>query len=187
MVIIILFQRACTPTPLPCPDGGKPQIVTVRDTQYITKTVEKPVYKPGPTIYIPGRIDTLPQDVDTLAILKDYYATRIYNDTIAIDTLGFAYVKDTVSKNEIVSRGVKLDYKIPVIKETTTITIPPKPKAQLYIGVEGLGNKQQPISYFGPALVYKTKKDAMYTLGAGYSINQGFGIKAGMLWKIKLK
>lgn len=186
LVIIILLQKACTPK-FPCPDGGEPITTVVIDTQYVDKVVTKPVYKPGETQYLPGRIDTIPADVDTTAILKDYLATRIYNDTIKVDSIGFVYLVDTVSRNEILARSFKANYKIPLIKETITTIIPPKPKNQLYVGVEGIGNKQEPISFFGSTLVLKTKKDAMYTAGAGYSVNQGFSLKAGVLWKIKLK
>ena len=186
LVIIILLQKGCSPK-VPCPDGGEP-ITTVKiDTEYVDKVVVKPVYKPGETQYLPGLIDTITTPIDTTAILKDYLATRIYSDTLKIDSIGFVYVSDTVSKNEIQARSFVANYKIPIIKETITTVIPPKPKNQLYIGAEGIGSKREPISYFGSTLVLKTKKDAMYTAGAGYSLNQGFSLKAGVLWKIKLK
>lgn len=186
LIGIIILQRACS-KPYPCPDGGKPQVVTVIDTQYITNVVEKPVYKPGKVKYLPGEEIPVFIPIDTAAILKDYYATRVYNDTVAIDSIGYAYIEDSVSKNEIQARRFSARYTVPVIKETTTITIPPKPKTQLYIGIEAGGSKINPINYFGPALVLKTKKDQMYSAGLGYTVDQGFGVKAGILWKIKIK
>lgn len=185
LLIVIVLQKSCQ-SDLPCPEGGKPIITTKIDTQYVPKRVEKSVYIPGEVEYLPGTVDSFYKDVDTAAILQDFYATRIYRDTVAIDSIGYAYITDTVSKNHIVSRLFSADYNLPVITKETTITIPPKPKTQLYVGVEGIGNKSNPISYFGPSLVLKTKKDQMYTLGAGYGVD-GASIKAGVLWKLKLK
>jgi hypothetical protein len=185
LLIIIVFQKSCQ-NDLPCPEGGEPIITTKIDTQYIPKKVEKPIYIPGAVEYLPGTVDSFYKDVDTAAILQEYYATRVYRDTVAIDSIGYAYITDTISKNLIVNRLFGAEYTLPVITKETTITIPPKPKAQLYVGVEGIGNKSNPISYFGPSLVLKTKKDQMYTLGGGYGAD-GASIKAGVLWKLKLK
>jgi len=186
LACIILLQRACTPV-VKCPEGGKPRTVIIRDTQYITKIVEKIVYRPGAVKYLPGEKIYVQMPVDTVAILKDYFASRVYNDTIAIDSIGFAYIQDTVSRNQIIARVLSAEYKIPVVIERVTTIVPPVEKNQVYIGIEAAGNKKQPISYFGPSLVLKTKKDKMYTAGVGYTIEQGFGVKAGVLWKIKLK
>jgi hypothetical protein len=88
LVIVILLLKMCSPKPPVKPGDdikvkGKKYVVLHRiiDTQYIPKT--KIVYKPGETIYVekPIYID-VPADVDTGAILKDYYAKRVYKDTI---------------------------------------------------------------------------------------------------------
>lgn len=186
LVIIILLQRSCK-SDIPCPEGGKPVITVKVDTQYVTKQVNKPVYVPGETEYLPGTVDSFYKDVDTAAILQDFYATRVYRDTIAIDSIGYAYITDTISKNKIESRWFSANYKLPIITKETTVVIPPKAKTQVYAGFEGVVNRNEPLSYFGPTLTLKTKKDGMYTLGAGYDLNGGVSIKAGILWKIKLK
>ena len=185
LAIIILIQRSCGKSKFPCPDGGKPIITTVIDTQYVDHTVVKTAYKPGKPIYVPGTVDSFYKNVDTLSILRDYYASRVYNDTVTIDSIGYAYILDTISKNAIQSRKFKATYKIPVITKETTVVIPPKKKFEMYAGFEGLGFVDEPLDYFGLSFVAKTKKDKMYTLGFGASPTQGIGIKAGLLWKIK--
>ena len=186
LVIIIFLQRACSPVNPTPPTPPKPEIITIIDTQYITKEVKKPVYVPGEVEFLPG--DTLYEEVDTAAILKDFYATRIYKDTVQIDSVGYAYITDSITQNKIKSREFKATYTLPVVTKTTTITLPPTPRTQLYVGAEAVGNAGYPIHYFGATTVLKTKQDAMYTLGAGYTLGQrGVSIKAGMLWKLKVK
>ncbi len=183
LVVIILLLRSCGPG-----TGGtnEPDTVRVVDTTYIDVIKEVPVYKPGPVIYIPG--DPVPgTPVDTAAILKDYFAKVVYKDTIRLDSLGFIYVKDTISQNRIQSRKLAFDYKIPIIKETTTITIPPKPKLQVYGGIEMMVGAPTGLTYFGPALTLKSKKDQMYSIGAGINPTGGIQYKFGTSWKIRLK
>lgn len=183
LIIVILFLRSCSPTPTNCPEGGKPVIVKTTDTVWV-KGKDSIIYKPEKVIYIPGP-ETF-KDVDTLAILKDYFAKRVYSDKIKIDSFGYVFLTDTVSQNQIVSRKVKLDYKIPVITNTTTITIPPKLRNQVYVGINIGGNLEQPVNYLGPNFVLKTKKDKMYNLGVGIG-NGGLNYNVGTAWKIKLK
>ena len=66
LVIVIFLQRACSPVNPTPPTPSKPEIVTIIDTQYITKEVKKPVYVPGEVEFLPG--DTLYEEVDTCEI-----------------------------------------------------------------------------------------------------------------------
>ena len=71
LVAIILLNRNCggkTPQPT------EPTIITDTIIQYDTIRIEKINYIPKwKTKYI-TKVDTIPSDIDTLAILKDYYA-----------------------------------------------------------------------------------------------------------------
>ena len=178
-------RQGCTPNEIP---SDTPVVIVKVDTEYIDKVVEKPVYVPGGIIYRPF-VDTeyINLPVDTQAILKDYFATRIYHDTVAIDSIGWAYIVDSISRNQILTRRFKAKYTLPVITKTETIILPPVRKNQFYLGAEGLFNKSNPLQYLGPTALLKTKQDDIYTLGAGYTTGQGFTLKAGLLWKINHK
>ena len=83
--------------------GDKPIIVTQIDTIYSTDTIVK--YKKGKDI--PFEIYRVLEDSifihDTIQVLSDYYATRVYKDTITQDSSKF-YIQDSISQNKIQSR-----------------------------------------------------------------------------------
>lgn len=192
LVIVILLLKMCSPKPPVKPGDdikvkGKKYVVLHRiiDTQYIPKT--KIVYKPGETIYVekPIYID-VPVDVDTGAILKDYYAKRVYKDTIKLeDSLGTIALVDTIQENKIKGRLFKSNINQIVIKDSIIVE---KPSVnQVYVGgVIGV-DRVVGINFFGPSLVLKTKTDNMYSLGFGINNNRTTSVQLGALWKIKLR
>lgn len=192
LIIVILLLKMCTPKPPVKPGdtikvGGKKYTVLHRiiDTQYIPKT--KIVYKPGETIYVekPIYID-VPVDVDTGTILKDYYAKRVYKDTIKLeDSLGTITLVDTIQENKIKGRLFKSNINQIVIKDSIIVE---KPSVnQVYVGgVIGV-DRVVGINFFGPSLVLKTKTDNMYSLGFGINNNRTTSVQLGALWKIKLR
>jgi hypothetical protein len=182
----------CSPKPPVKPGdtikvGGKKYVVLHRiiDTQYIPKT--KTVYKPGETIYVekPIYID-VPADVDTGAILKDYYAKRVYKDTIKLeDSLGQITLIDTIQQNKIKGRWFKSNINQIVIKDSIIVE---KPQVnQVYVGGVIGADRVVGFNFFGPTFVLKTKSDHMYSLGIGINNNKATSIQAGALWKIKLR
>jgi hypothetical protein len=186
LIVIILFMRSCSPSPCPPTDGGKPIVVTKIDTVWKDKIIAKNIYVPGPVKIIPG--SPFYKDIDTLAILKDFFAKKIYEDSIKIDTFGYVFVRDTISENKIISRQTEGKYKIPIITKTTTTTIPYRPRNQVFIGFDVMGSKKEPINYFGPSLMFKNKVDKVYEIGLGFNpySSQVVG-KIGLKWKIKIK
>lgn len=173
-------MRSCSPTPTP----PKPPNSTTRIDTVWTKGKDSIVYKPIIKKYIVR--DTVYKDIDTLAVLKDYFAKVVYEDTIRLDTFGYVLIKDTISENRVQSRTSVANYRFPTITKTITNNITIPPKNQIYIGFDIIGNKAQPINYFGPSVLLKTKKDQIYTIGAGLTPD-GLGGKFGTLWKIKIK
>jgi hypothetical protein len=139
LIIVILLLKMCSPKPPVKPGdtikvNGKKYVVIHRtiDTQYIPKT--KTVYKPGETIYVekPIYID-VPSDVDTGAILKDYYAKRVYKDSIKLeDSLGTITLIDTIQENKIKGRWFKSNINQIVIKDSIIVEKPPV--NQFYFG-----------------------------------------------------
>jgi hypothetical protein len=147
----------------------------------------KTVYKPGETIYVekPIYID-VPSDVDTGAILKDYYAKRVYKDSIKLeDSLGTITLIDTIQENKIKGRWFKSNINQIVINDSIIVEKPPV--NQFYFGGVIGADRIVGFNFFGPSLVLKTKSDNMYSLGVGINNNRATSVQLGALWKIKLR
>jgi hypothetical protein len=136
----------------------------VHDTVYQQKTFTK--YKKGDSIPFVV-LDTtylIDQIHDTIKIISDYSRVYSYSDTIRIDSLGYAYIQDTISQNKIQGRGFKAEIKEKTIYVTKTIT--PKPKNEFYLGVLGdlraLDNKVG----LGIGLGFKMSKNSLFTINA---------------------
>jgi hypothetical protein len=178
LVIIILIMRSCggsdNTTPITPTIDNNPKVVTLYDTIF----EDKPIYIPKWNDRV--TVDTVPADIDTLSILKDYYAKYFYTDTLHIDTLGYAVVNDTISRNKVLSRNVTTNILIPNTTVTNTVYINNR---EWYWGL-GLAGKSSQLNYLGGGIMLKTKKKQIYGLGIG--VNQNFEpiISGHMYWKI---
>jgi hypothetical protein len=144
----------------------EPIIITTIDTLEIPH--DSIIYRPGKKILKDTTIyDTiaLSTPVDTMAILKDYFAKNIYKDTIKIQD-GSIAITDTISKNAIFGRSVHANITHKIIKETRELRIPYKPKNELFLGAYG------GLNTIGVGLSIKTKKSDF--IGISYS-NNGIG------------
>ena len=116
------------------------------------------------TIYL---IDTIK---DTITIVKDYNQVKVYSDTMRIDSLGYAYIQDTISRNSIIGRGFIAQIKEKVIYKT--ITNEQKQRNQLYLGFIGDLKHSNGQIGIGGSIALKTAKNTLYTATAtmnGYS------------------
>lgn len=151
--------------------------VTIKgDTSYVP--VIKNHYLPSENIIF-EKWDTLYQleYVDTAEILKDYFSFNTYSDTLK-NQYGYILVDDTISRNQILSRGVKTDLKVPEVTKTITRTILDK-RVQLYAAFGLLGNSKDLASGAELEFLLKTKNDRMVGLGYEKLFNgEGY-------WKIK--
>jgi hypothetical protein len=162
VIVILLVIIALFIFSEPVYKGGS--ISIVHDTVYQQKTFTK--YKKGDSIPFVV-LDTtylIDQIHDTIKILSDYSRVYAYSDTIRIDSLGYAYIQDTISQNKIQGRSFKAEIKEKTIYVTKTIT--PKPKNEFYLGVLGdlraLDNKVG----LGIGLGFKTSKRSLFTINA---------------------
>ena len=158
------------------------------DTLEIIKKIF--IDKPGKDIYHDTTIYVqIPMSIDTLAIIKDYFAKNVYNDTLKLDdSLGFVFIQDTISQNKIAHRTFKANVKERVINETIYLKEPAK--RQLYYGFEGTFDKIDLFKGVGGGILYKTKSDKIYKFNLGVMSNQNDinpYANFGMYWKIKLK
>jgi len=177
LVIILFLVRECR---LPSP-VLEPTIVTVYDT--VRDTVDKFVPRYIPKPYTIVQTDTLWEllNVDTSAILRDYFSTVFYRDTILSDSTAFIVVMDSIYMNRIKARDISFKLYSQAINTTTTITEPEKLRNKIFLGL-GVGGT--PTSFgFTVDVMLINKKDNAYALSYNVLTKD---IKFSMYWKIKL-
>jgi hypothetical protein len=94
------------------PDGktvkiaGKTYTIIKHEVDTIIVPVNQLVYRDGKDIYRDSIVyKTVPSNVDTNDIIKNYYSQLIYKDTLKLqDSLGFITITDSISKNKIKGR-----------------------------------------------------------------------------------
>ena len=191
LVIVILLQRACTPK-----NSESKEIIKIDGKKYevikrVTDTLKIPVihnvYKKGEDIYheVPVYVDVIvPSNIDTGLILKKFYATHVYKDTLHLkDSLGFIAVTDSISKNKLVSRS----WNAKVNKTTINNTIYLKELSnQFYLG-GSLGMQRPGQFLLGGNAILKTKTDKVFGLGVGVNSQLQPFFQGSMLWKISFK
>ena len=175
------------------------------DTVFVEKEIQVTKYVPR---YITKEVIKeveIPIDVDSLAIIKDYFSKVTVTDTLNLDydfpkevtdslgqtppsSLGFGILTDVISQNRIESREIDWFFKIPTVYNTTIVK--ELPKNEFYYGF-GLGVDQT--NGFGNLSVnglLKTKKMNIYGLNIGLS-NQAGQYKpfvgTSLYWKIGKK
>ena len=197
LLIVLAFYvvRDCSNNP---DEGGK--ITHVIDTVFQEVKVEVEKYVPKwrtkvETIEVPYQLNNPEIPIDTAAILADYYAKYKTIDTVNLPypdsvkkSFGYGVITDVISQNTIVQRSIIWNYVIPTV--THTITIHPKPRAQVYLGAMANVNSLHVLSSVSGAVLYKNKKDQIYIVNLGIADN-GSGAQpfagGGILWKIRMK
>jgi hypothetical protein len=143
-----------------------------------------PVYKEV-IVKIASRPEMLPDtNYATLkrqyeALLQLYLNKLVYSDTIRIGTYGYIAVLDTIAENKLAYRKTQENYKIPIVKETKTITKYAPPVRNLFVGGGITTSKTLGIQGIEAGIIYKTKKDALFNAKASVDLNgtpiYGFG------------
>ena len=184
LIVVILLLRQCSG------DGGKitpsePTIVTKVETKYDTITIDKKVYVPKWKTKIVTQVDSILVNtpIDTLEVLKDYYAKNVFVDKIKLDSLGFVTITDTIWKNTLFNRLVESEIIIPTTTVTQTEYINPR---EFYVGF-GLNGTTKQFNYVGGSILYRTRKKQAFGLGIG--LNDQFQpiISTQFLWKLGKK
>jgi len=186
LLVIVALQR-CEPT------GPSEQPTIVRDTVLVVKeslTVTKPQLVETIESHDSIIMKEYVPDTNYAKLVAQYQevvnqllAKNIMQDSVAIDSVGYVKITDTVQKNLIVGRSVQSKISYPIITET--ITLPAKKTNQLYVGGAILGSPA-PNAIMGSALL-KTRKDFLF--GGSLSVNTYGNMQYGIhsYWKIKLK
>ena len=153
----------------------------------------KTITKKGADIYHDTTIYVqLPKEpIDTLSILKNFYAKNVFKDTIILsDSLGVVVVLDTISKNKILHRTYNTKVSQRYIKDM--MIVKDAGRNQVYYGPILGFDRVNFLNSVGGGILLKTKNDKIYQLGLGvtnppgnYSLSPF--INGGLFWKIKLK
>ena len=175
LAALLFLQRGCSSTP-----PVEPEVITEVVTQWDTIKVTEKEYVPKYIRKTVVEIDTFSVPIDTISILKDYYAKYFYTDTIKIDTLGTIVINDTVTRNLISIRDVQSNIFIPTTTITNTIYLK---KRELFGGVS-VSSSPTAIQNLNGELLFINKKRQAYGIGAG--INNQFQpvYTVRMYWKI---
>ena len=142
----------------------------VSDTVYQQKTFTKFIKGNSIPFVILDTIYLIDTIKDTITIIKDYNQVKVYSDTMRIDSIGYAYIQDTISHNKIQGRGFSANFNLPTI--TITKILETKSKNQLYLGFIGDLKHSNGQIGIGGSIALKTAKNTLYTATAtmnGYS------------------
>jgi hypothetical protein len=143
---------------------GQPSVIVDTDTVYQQKTFTKFIKGKSIPFIVLDTTYLIDQVHDTITIVKDYNQVKVYSDTMRIDSLGYAYIQDTISQNKIQGRSFSANFNLPTITITKVIT--PKPKNEVYLGVLGDLRAFDNKLGLGLSLGYKTAKNGLFTINA---------------------
>jgi len=177
----VLYFRGCLPEKQSSPKvikiEGKKYEVLKHDTVYQKKTVTQ--YRDGVYVYKYDSVYVeITPDVDTSAILKDYYSLNMFRDTFKTE-IGDIVLNDTISQNRIKGRTYTATFRYP---EITTI-VKEKPKAAVFAGLGTSFYGEGRIAEVSGHLMLETKKRKLYGVGVGV-INKEPVVKLNVLLKL---
>jgi hypothetical protein len=184
VLILVLLLFHMVPRLFPSPQ--EPQVITKTETVYDTIKIEKIVYQPQWYDRIITNIDTIIEtdtvfrDIDTLEVLKDYYAKYIYQDTIKLDTLGYLVILDTITENKIFSRETSSNILIPTTTITNTEILNER---EFYAGISAAVVPTQ-LNSVGAEFLYRSKNYHAYGIGLGVNQNLEPILSARLYWRI---
>ena len=176
LLVLLWLQRSCSSSP----EITEPKVITTVEVRYDTVETIKETYVPKYITRIETVIDTFTTPIDTVNILKNYYAKYFYSDTLKIDTLGYAVINDTITQNTILARDIRTNVLIPTTTITKEIYLNNR---EFYWGL-GLQGKKDQLNYLGGELLYRNKKYQVYGLGVGVNENLQPVISGRLYWKI---
>lgn len=120
-----------------------------------------------------------------MALLQLYMNKIIYSDTIRVGTYGYIAVLDTINENKLISRKTREAYKIPIVKETKTITKYSPPTRSLFVGGGLITSNSLGPRGVEAGILYKTKKDAIINLKASVDLDGTPLYGVGYYYKLK--
>lgn len=142
----------------------KVEPIVLTDTVYQQKTFTKYIKGKSIPFVVLDTTYLIDEVHDTITIVKDYNEVKAYSDTIRIDSIGYAYIQDTISQNKIQGRGFSANFSLPTI--TITKLIEPKRKNELYLGFIGDLIHDNGRIGIGGSIALKTAKNTLFVANA---------------------
>jgi hypothetical protein len=161
-------------------DAVEGTVITKIETKWDTVKFDSLVYVPKWRVRVDTMYDTTIKDIDTLSILRDYYAKYFYTYTLDLDSFGNIVIYDTISKNMILARTATPMLYIPTTIITRDSLIN---KNEFYYGIGLAANKEQ-FSYLGGEILYRSKHKKIVSLGLGLNQNLQPVVTGRLMWKI---
>lgn len=128
-----------------------------KETTFIYDSTQKSIPVPQAPASVSVFTVAVPVLVDTAEVLRRYFASYTYTQQIKDSSIS-AVIFDSVSQNRILKRKFEYKWLQPVRSiESTTITLPAKEKAGIYLG--GFIDHDQMGFGAGPKISYQTKKN----------------------------
>jgi phenolic acid decarboxylase len=154
-------------------------VITKVETKWDTIKIDSLIYVPKWNTKIVR--DTIPIDIDTLSILKEYYSKYFYTDTIKLDSFGFLVINDTISENTIIQRKSIPNIFIPTatIYRDSLIS-----KNEYYLGL-GVNASTGQLNYVGGEFLFRSKNRNVFGIGLGINQNLNPVIGGRIYWSIK--
>lgn len=187
LVLVILLQRGCEPSP-------KPKITydtlieykTIRDTikgetKWLRAKIDTSIWMKKPGNIPSPNMDTLKEQY--LALGNRFFAENTFSTPYSLGEYGSVTAIDTIRENKLIGSSLIMNLTIP--EKTITKTVENPPKRQLYVGGHLELSKAQPISGIYGGLLYKDKKERIYSLNIGWTGEPT--ILAGTYWKLGKK
>lgn len=175
LIALLFLQRECSR-----PEPQQPvNTVTIEKyydtTRYITQlAVPYPVEK---IIHV-----EIPANVDTSAILREFFSRNVYHRVLKDDTLAFIALQDTVSRNSLGRSSLIYSNRRPT-QIITNMTILADPVNKVFVG-PAIGGNLEGDFILGASALLVTRRDNAYQLTID-PFNKGLITTA--YWKIKLR
>lgn len=193
LVAVIFLERSCRKVPIVPPDTITRDTTTVDSIIHIHDTL---LSKPKIVKVIETKWDTIigsiPDSTYTglksqyISLGNKFYSSSIYSDSLKIDTIGYVNIKDTISENSLIGRSYSYNLHYPRITTTITNTITKTlpPVSQLYIGGGLYGSKVDILQGAQVSLLYKNRRDQMYTVFSQIDKSGKISYGISTYWKI---
>lgn len=157
LLLTFYIGKSCNETPVP--DTSNTESYT--DTNWVN--LEREIKIPRDSIVLRDSIvyDSIPFEIDTPAIIQDYFTKKYITTTAGNDTLSIE-ISDTLYRNRISYRSVNWNLNVPIIKDSTYTEVV-KYRNGLYVGgqVGILGENPTLV----PTVHFINKNRSSYSIG----------------------
>ncbi|MDD4515401.1 hypothetical protein [Massilibacteroides sp.] len=175
LIGLLFLQRECSRPEPQQPTHSKTEVWHYDTTHYVYKIgIPYPVEKLVPV--------EIPANVDTAAILQEFFSRNVYHRVLKDDSLAMIALQDTVSRNSLGRATLIYENRRPT-QIITNITTYADPVNKVFVG-PAVGANLEGDFMLGASALLVTRRDNAYQLTVD-PFNKGLTTAA--YWKIKLR